>query len=430
MILFAEHHSPRLDYMAHWLGQQLFGKALPVAPTLQHLPDELPVLNYSAQQLNRLSYQMVPQGLLQRHGAMPPEIVVAPCDGLPAFFLCKGGDHPFDLLAAVFFLISRFEEYYPNQPPDEYGRYNHRNSLAHRQGFLKRPLVDEWVVHLKQRLRDRFPALQYAERTFLFKPTFDVDIAWSYKSKGLLRNLGGFYKDAIRGAWHKCKERVEVLAGVKQDPFDVFDDIAQAIQALAERPFYFFLLSKNVKGFDRNVKRQKLAPLIKQALAHGEAALHFSWAASEKADVMREEKQFLEKHIPGPIVTNRMHYLQLHLPQTCQLLLQCGIQHDYSMGYGDINGFRASTSQPFYWYDLKMEQATSLLIHPFCWMDANSIFEQKDSPEKALLELNYFLQLIQKVDGRMVCIWHNHLMGRDAEGRRWWQVFDAFMQCI
>jgi hypothetical protein len=53
------------------------------------------------------------------------------------------------------------------------------------------------------------------------------------------------------------------------------------------------------------------------------------------------------------------------LPETFRHLLDTGIQEDFSMGYGSINGFRASVASPFYWYDLEKEQTTYLLLYPF-----------------------------------------------------------------
>ena len=57
------------------------------------------------------------------------------------------------------------------------------------------------------------------------------------------------------------------------------------------------------------------------------------------------------------------------------------------MGYGSINGFRASVASSFYWYDLEKEEATTLRIFPFCFMDANSYYEQRQTTAQAMTEL-------------------------------------------
>ena len=87
---------------------------------------------------------------------------------------------PFDVLAAVFFLISRYEEYLP-QIRDQYGRFTPESSCLCQLGLLDKPLVDIWVQELAKRLGlDPFPA----SRHYRFQPTYDVDAAWAYLHKG------------------------------------------------------------------------------------------------------------------------------------------------------------------------------------------------------------------------------------------------------
>src|SRR4051812_36333989 len=64
--------------------------------------------------------------------------------GHKAFFKNSTGDFPFDIFAACFYLISRYEEYLPHEK-DVYGRYAHTNSLAFKEGFSNTPLVNIWL---------------------------------------------------------------------------------------------------------------------------------------------------------------------------------------------------------------------------------------------------------------------------------------------
>ena len=58
-------------------------------------------------------------------------------------------DLPFDIFAASFFLVSRYEEYLDYQP-DEYGRFQASSSLAFRNGFLGIPVVDLWAKEMSK----------------------------------------------------------------------------------------------------------------------------------------------------------------------------------------------------------------------------------------------------------------------------------------
>jgi hypothetical protein len=111
-------------------------------------------------------------------------------------------------------------------------------------------------------------------------------------------------------------------------------------------------------------------------------------------------------------------------------LLAAGITNDYSMGYGSINGFRASIASSYYWYDLKKEEQTGLLIHPFCFMDANSYYEQNFSAEEALEEMVQYYQTIKQVNGTMITIWHNSFLGTCNEFEGWREVYQQFITLV
>jgi hypothetical protein len=416
--------------MAQWLGLRLFGEPMQVLCEPSSIPENNAVLNHSGEQLSQKNYQIIPNGLLQETGIAVQTPEVLNDSGLPVFFSTAGGNHSFDILAASFYLLTRYEEYYPTFEKDEYNRYSHINSLAHQHGFLKIPLIDEWVEDLKKKLMQVFPGIVFAKNNPSFIPTYDVDVAWSYRQKGLVRNAGGLLKDLAKGNWQQGLDRCKVLFGFKRDPFDIFSDLQQMHQAFALSSTYFFLLAEDYAGYDKNIDRRNeyLQQMMRWLNEQSTIGIHFSWAASQDESVMQDEKGFMEKVLEVPVTSNRMHYINYRMPETFQQLIALGITKDYSIGYGTINGFRASTSHPFFWYDLQKEETTALEIFPFAWMDANSIFEQKDTPEQSLAELQMMYEATQKTGGTFISICHNHLMGLDESGRKWWGVYEQFLR--
>jgi hypothetical protein len=130
------------------------------------------------------------------------------------------------------------------------------------------------------------------------------------------------------------------------------------------------------------------------------------------------------------VTSSRQHFIRMHLPTTYLQLISAGIRNDYTMGYGSINGFRASIASSFFWYDLKNEVTTQLLVHPFCFMDANSFYEQKNAPEEALQELMQLHDEIRKVHGTMITIWHNSFLGTDPYFKGWREVYERFIDSV
>jgi hypothetical protein len=143
-----------------------------------------------------------------------------------------------------------------------------------------------------------------------------------------------------------------------------------------------------------------------------------------------KEKDNLEEITKQSIIHSRQHYIRFNLPDAFRKLLAAGITNDYSMGYGTINGFRASIASPFYWYDLQKNEATNLLVHPFCFMDANSFYKQKFSSEQALEELLSYYNEIKKVNGTMITIWHNSFLGTDNLYKGWKEIYLKFLRTI
>lgn len=428
MILYCNTATPRIHYMAEWLGNYLFGSPLQVITDRESVPEHLPVFNYSAHPLPFATYQIMPSGLLSNEGITSQEINITHTGKFPLFFRQPTG-HPFDLLAAVFYLVTRYEEYLPHEK-DEYGRFAVTNSLAFKHGFLKRPLIDEWMLDLKIRLAIFYPGIEFLKKTFKYLPTYDIDLAWSYLNKGFLRNTGGLLKQALKGQWKNAGQRLRTLTGKITDPFDVFAELAVLNNHYALKPVYFMLLASKNQGYDKNISPRKMAvhKLAGSIASRFETGIHLSWQAYLQPSGMIKEKQLLETMTRKPVVANRMHYIKFDLPATYEQLEALSIKKEYSMGYGSINGFRASTCTPFFWYNLAKETTSTLEVLPFAFMDANSIFEQKDDPQTALEELQGLHNEVKKLGGTFITIFHNHLVDRSMAGRSWWNMYWHFLE--
>lgn len=127
------------------------------------------------------------------------------------------------------------------------------------------------------------------------------------------------------------------------------------------------------------------------------------------------------------ITISRQHYIKLSMPSTYLTLIEAGIQNEFSMGYGSINGFRASVTSPFFWYDLEKDVATSFRIHPFCFMDANAYYEQKQHAEQAYEELMHYYTVCKNVNGTLITIFHNHFLGTAKEFEGWNKMYEQFI---
>jgi hypothetical protein len=147
-----------------------------------------------------------------------------------------------DIFAASFYLLSRYEEYLPHQK-DAFGRYDHTQSLAFREEFLDKPLVNIWLQDFRLLLARKFPLLVMPVPVFRYIPTYDIDIAYAYRCRNFQRSLMGALRSLIQGQPREFKNRYRVLAGKMKDPYDVYEWLDALHMKYRLRPTYFFLLA-------------------------------------------------------------------------------------------------------------------------------------------------------------------------------------------
>ena len=221
-----------------------------------------------------------------------------------------------------------------------------------------------------------------------------------------------------------------MLQGKQKDPFDSYGWLNQLHEQNKLKPYYFFLLAEKRGKFDKNIspRQRALKELINNHLIRYPVGIHPSWRSGDEQYLLKKEIDSLHTITSHGVLSSRQHYIRFTLPETFRLLIDNGIQFDYSMGYGSINGFRASVASPFYWYDLEKEKQTELMLFPFCYMEANSFYEQKYSAEQALDEMRHYYDEVKTVNGTFIMIWHNHFLGTDKMYEGWKEVYAQFIK--
>jgi hypothetical protein len=429
MLFYSTHDSPRLTYILELVSNEIFNEPFTLVSDEDFfISAGGSKFNYSEKRLTPGEFYIRPHGLLFETGIREVPVSMVSCSGKPAFFETSG-DFPFDIFSAAFYLVSRYEEYLPFHP-DKYGRFPHEASLAYKENFLNLPLVNYWLEDLKKALRVKFPNLSFRMKDFKFIPSYDIDIAYSYKNKGLIRNLGGFLKSVVKREWKYFLDRWDVLFNKKKDPFDSYEWLDSLHLYCRTRAYYFFLLAKNQTGVDKNISpdKQAIQSLIAYHAKGYTVGIHPSWQSGDEQAILMEEVDNLEKIIGSPVKYSRQHYLRMSLPQTYRRLIDVGIEKDFSMGYGSSNGFRASLASSFYWFDLKAEKKTELMLFPFCFMDSTAFYERKLNPKAAFAELMEYYNKIKQINGLMVTVWHNNFFGTDTMFTGWKEVYEVFLK--
>jgi hypothetical protein len=421
--------SSRLSYVLDWLfGKQLqieyeiFTK-FPVDTSFQV------VIHYGDDSKN--TFRIPNAGLLFDNNIESQNINIGSWNNTPTLFASteQNDTIPFDIFSAIFYLLSRYEEYLPFNP-DKHNRYPATESILYKNNCLEQPVVDEWVFHFRKLLCEK--GVVTKQNVFAFLPTYDIDIAWSYLHKGWIRNIGGYCRDFFRNKIALVKERTSVLSGHKKDPFDSFGFLELIHQQNQLHPIYFILASLDATDFDKNITpfQEDMRALIAQLSAANMIGIHPSYYTEANIVKAHQEKIVLEEIIGKQIIHARQHYIKLHLPDTYRQLIELGIELDYSMGYATHLGFRAGTSHRYSWYDLLHETATELTVIPFCFMDATAHYELKLNAVEAFDRLTAMQQRLQKINGTLITVFHNFSLGTDKDWEGWQEKYTLFLQSM
>lgn len=422
--VFCKKDSARLRYVLDWLFTQVMHITYELTDDFEEVHDLPFYLSYGAE-----STCSIPDaGLLWEEGIRQTDIVTGEWKSIPTLFHDSRSKTtlPFDIFSAIFFLISRYEEY-GQYTPDKHGRYPASASILSKNNWLQRPLADEWIYELYLLLKANDIPVQLSPYQFI--PTYDIDMAYSYKHKGIQRNLGGFAKSFLKGRLAEVAQRFTVLMSRSLDPYDSFVFIKRLHTAYRLKPVYFILASLKTTEYDKNIspKTDVMQRLIRRLKRDGTIALHPSYY-SDDPSTFQQEKSSLEQIIGESIQLSRQHYIRLTLPDTYRHLIRQNIQQDYSMGYGAVLGFRAGTGRSFYWYDLENEAQTQLLLHPFCFMETTAHFEEKLSPEDALAHLRNMKLKLQQTQSQLITVFHNFSLGNDLEWKGWSELYQKLVK--
>ncbi|HEV7231706.1 MAG TPA: polysaccharide deacetylase family protein [Bacteroidia bacterium] len=386
----------------------------------------------------KFSYGQAPLGqelhftstpLLFETGIKEQELTVFEWNAQPVFFATgKHADMPFDPFAAAFYLVSRYEEYLPHIR-DHYDRFDAKESIAWKNGFLSKPVVNSWAQIIKEKLILRFPELIFPERKFSYVSTFDIDNAYAYREKGFMRTVGGYVKDLLKLDFGQVKDRTQVLFGNKRDPYDTYDFQFSIQKKYKFKTIYFFLVGDyGVNDKNLPVESRKFQSLIKTVGDYAEVGVHPSYGSNSKPELLKKEVGRLAKVLHREVTNSRQHFLKLSFPDTYRNLIDLDITDDHTMGFANEIGFRAGICSAFNFYDLDLEIETKLRIHPFTVMDATLKYYMKVPPSKAIEAIRPLLEEVKKVNGTFISLWHNESLSGEKQWQGWQDVYEEMIK--
>jgi hypothetical protein len=335
-----------------------------------------------------------------------------------------------DLFAGLFFMLTRWEESICTKK-DLHDRFPASEALVVKEGFILRPIVDEYVSLLKQWLTTLGYPVPENKNSFRIVPTCDVDIPFYWSSKPLWKILGGRLRKHLNPlkSFTDYSKYKEVQKNISKDPYNTFNYLMN----LAEKNsnlFQFNFIAGGKTKYEGNYQLddQPIKALIEEIKSRRHhLGLHPSYNAGQDVLLIKSEKDTLEKYIETTITKSRQHFLRCTIPETWSNLAEAGLTEDSTMGYAAEPGFRCGTCHAYPIFDIYQRKQLPILESPLLVMDVSLRFYKKLSIEESINLCEKIKTEVKKHNGEFVFLWHNSTLSEIDGWSDWKNVLENLM---
>lgn len=429
LIIYALNITPRLKFIFNFYFDKILNIQYEITSDLAKFEaSKKPRLNYSPNEIKN-TITIKPHALLFETEIKKQDTSVTRWNESSIFFQNnKTSEIPFDMFAAGFYLLTRYEEYLPFTP-DKHGRFPAEESLAYKNNFLDQPVIDQWAFQLRDILKKHYPNFTTTNRKFNYIPTVDIDIAYAYKHKGFIRTAGAFSRALRSSDFNNIAQRINVLRGVQKDPYDTFE-LFNTLHSKYKLSPVFFFLTGNYAHYDKNLSLKKKAyqKLIIETSKKSKIGIHPSYHSNRSFKILQKETEAFYKVAKEQTKRSRQHFLKFTLPITYRNLIKLNIKADYSMGFASLPGFRAGTCTPHSFFDLEDNEQTTLKIYPFQVMDGTLNEYMKLNKQEALSKIEELVNSVKLVDGTFISLWHNQSLSEQNNWKGWSGIYEKMLK--
>lgn len=326
-----------------------------------------------------------------------------------------------DVFGSALFMLARYEEFVVKER-DSHGRFPATASLAWKESFLQRPIIDEYVELLWAALKRLWPELRRARRRPRVLVSHDVD--WPLTpSRPFPSTLKAAAADLLRRrAARSAIKRIHAYFGRRSgdhsnDPFNTFDLLMDISEEHGLRSAFYFIADNTAGQIDGEYSLQD--PWIRNLMCRihdrgHEIGLHPTYGSFRNpAQVKNEFERLLAVTDALGIRQSewggRQHYLRWEAPITWRSWAEAGLAYDSTVGYADYAGFRCGTCREYPVFDLATRAELTLRERPLLAMEATLIEKEYMglSHDAAYALASTLRNICQSLDGDFTFLWHN-----------------------
>jgi len=380
-----------------------------------------------------------------------PDLIVPYCER------AENGQHPLfwrvgtsriecfaDLPASTLFALCRVEEA-QQRPLDVHSRFAANMSVACRDGFFDRPVVDEWGLAFGQAIEALVPAWRPRPRKLRVKISHDIDeVGVRPRLRQLHRNGNG--RSWVRTGWMVLPFDLRNAIKLGLEHRDPVRAAAQLMRTFSpSEPSCLGLVQTVVRedlergldsavywkasglgpfdsGYDPRVK--SIRNVIHWLQEHNvENGVHPGYATFRCPERLQVELQILRSVLGEHQLGGRQHYLRW-CPETWMDWENCGLGYDSTVGYADRVGFRAGTCIPYRPWLLSQDREARLIEIPLLVMDTCLLDPMHMSSEEPITVVSRLIEKCRAVGGVFTFLCHNTTLRDPSFVRQYGQILD------
>jgi hypothetical protein len=300
---------------------------------------------------------------------------------------------PFDVFAASFFIVSRYEEYLHHRKTPE--DFKASKSYQYKWKILDRPVIDEWAMILRNIIMTKYPQFKFYQKSFSQQPTVNFDIP-AQPPNGLINKTKFFFNALASKENNFISAGFDRLTGLDIDIQRVLPTVAAYFDRKKINPAYFIGFPDIPEDYVGNAG---ISQLLSKAFV---GLLRPCSSDKQKISNVKAGLSKLRTLLPEQVNLSSQQLEILKFPLCYLNLLNSAVTSDYSMGYAETPGFRAGTCTPFSWYDLQLEKVTALNVKSYCFTD--TALEPLNTTAAHQLIAD-FIDAVKVVNGTFVSSW-------------------------
>lgn len=343
-----------------------------------------------------------------------------------------------DIVSDSFFMLSRYEEVVNKKEckTEKFNRFSAESSLAYKEGFLERPVVNEyiellwtWIYFLNPKIKRKNLWVYHDFAVCLTHDVDDIQKNSLYKFIKKTKN-----KHSLYSAFKTINlfDIIKSEINISSDPYWNFEEIMSIEERFGfTSSFYFMNGGISDKDNRYSIKNRHVKSLIKDIRDRGnEVGYHGSFCSFNKPYMIKCEKDGLDKIIGDKSIGTRQHFLRFQVPYTWRYQKMAGLLYDTTLGYADKIGFRSGICMPYYPYDILNDKVIKIWEIPLIAMDGTFVSYLKVKKSQEVVDILYKqISTLKKYNGVGSILLHNSIT-HTVNKLKWKKTYNMIMNII